>query len=146
MATTGTGPVPGRPKDDKQLLMWVLIAFGDVPEDDVEYEDHPIVRALNAAGITRFAGHLITLSEDDIKELRVPGERGSPDVPLSFVHRRTLTIIIAFYHYACLQAKGPVKIYKIGRTTFDDYRVSVYDPNVSTVPWKKALTRRPSPN
>lgn len=124
--------------DDRTRLKTVLHVFLELPHPDTEtvaFEKHEIVVALTEQGITHFKRDFLCLSESDIRSLTASGD------PLSLISVRRLIMLLAFYHYSCIQATREVKIESLPRAAFDDFRTNLYDSNEPIRPWKTTIAK-----
>ena len=121
--------------EDREKLEYVLKTFCDIPVSDIA--DSPVGRALAHNGIVGFNRDFLALTESDINGLNDPGDNATNAIPglISPLIRRKLVMSLAFYHYASKLLKGPVNIKKMERFGFDNFRASVYNPNVDIKAW-----------
>ena len=133
-------PVPAISDEDR--LKCVVVTLLGVP--DADYGTSNIKKALDAAGVRRFNAHFITLSEQDLNELYIPGT-GRNAVQnatiLDVVTRRLLKTVLAIYHSISVANVAPCEICKVTKDMFDDFRISDYDPNESIVQWSTTVKK-----
>jgi hypothetical protein len=133
---TSAGNLPMTRYNDKTALKYALVHLVGV--DESKYDSDPIVTAFNNVGIQQFKNDFLCLSKEDIDNLTTNGVD-----PLPLLMRRRLQALLAFYHYACTQAKSEVSIVRITRDVFDFFRTATFDPAAPIVPWTNAVENRP---
>ena len=122
--------------DDKRQLWHVLVRFIGAPTRSVKTE--AISMALRQNGVKTFH-NLLSMSENDIMCLEADREEFKGDdldpklVPL--VMKRKLIIAVALFHHYSRIAKRSIDIRTINRDQYDNFRTSIYDPNVRITPW-----------
>ena len=124
--------------EDKECLKIVLTKFFDAPNpatDATGFANHEIVKTFVTQGIEHFNCDFLTLQERDIEALFY--KESGATVPLTIFNRRCLIILLSYFHHACKQATGMIKIENVPRAKFDQYRISEYNPSVPIIPYNK---------
>ena len=151
-----TKPPKGAPEDakDEWLLFYTLTTLLGIPDNENQYLDHPIVKALMEAEVTTWQGDFLTLSRNQIDNLKLPDvpalyavtKRPVTDAsgrlvyevgkPLATKYITNLHMLTAYYHVTSRARKKPAPIHKLGRATFRLFLID-YDPNEPVLHWKK---------
>ena len=96
---SGSAGNRGAVTTDAEKLKHALTHFLNV--DIATYETRDEVKALSAAGVTRWSD-FVFLSEKDIDSLVVPADDpNEPPTRLQIIKRRSLICLLAFYHQNC---------------------------------------------
>jgi hypothetical protein len=115
----------------------ILKVFGDdgaeEPDDigDDEWEEHPVIAALELEAVTTFS-ELLALGSDAILQLIVPahddGMAWIPDAKLLGSWTRKIRALVAYYHHESQKRNCPVDIRSASGVHFDQYRINEYAP------------------
>ena len=121
-------------KTDGQLLRHVLQTWLEIK--DADYANHDITNALTHAGVIGFYKHFVLLTEPDIDTLIIPAStRSRMPQHLSVINKRLLKLVLSLYHTISRENGKSYDVSKVRKVTFDEYRVTDYDPSAPIVPW-----------
>ena len=142
----------------QHVLFRIIKTFGEAGSvdpssiTDVQFSDHPVIKALNYADIFLFT-ELLALGPDAIKDLHVPpytiaAVPGGPGVlPVPAVHypatplhgkwTRKLRTLVAYYHHESRKSNRPIDIRSATSVHFDRFRIGEYAPDEAIVPWNR---------
>mgnify|MGYP000358357633 FL=1 len=147
-----SGPKPGEPGyDDQRALAHLIFNIIKIPEFEIRTGSNEILSSLDAAGVTTFYEDLSLLSVADVMNLEVPYYPGWTDPAnpideqdphkISLLAGRRLCSALAYFHYACTEAKELVDICSLTHDGYRLFQMTLYSPEDPLVPYGKALTQ-----
>lgn len=136
--------------NNQQMLKHVLLIHVGILWD--ELQTHALTYALKTAGVTCFLRNLISLSEFNILQLKVPAmivpdpTTANPDrlidyleltIPITLL-RKLIISLLCWNHYSRQHGKA-ADVCTITKAMYDEFCISSYDHNQPIVPWKLKL-------
>lgn len=126
------------PLIDQARLKTTLQNLLGLPSD-ASYDDHPIVRALEHAGVNGFVDDFIMLNAQSIDGLIVPPLGTQVERPLNLMEKSKILQVLAFFHHVSRQRGRITSIDKLQKASFNEFRVAIYDVTAPITPWMSPL-------
>ena len=127
---------------DEEKLRYVMCTLIGIPTAAFSNRTNPLTKALYQAGVTTFETGLLGLAQEDIMQLQVHSEDGTPipmEQQVNISAKRMLCAVVSFFHYASRNMSGAINITTVTKAKFDGYRTNIYDPNDRIVPWSQSI-------